>query len=195
VSHRDKIRKKVRTAAGDDARRGLRAELRVARLLLADQRIDLAFEARGALKGGPDFSVSFRGAPAFNLEVTAQQRDAAPSHGGPLLAKLRQLPPSAPNVVLIALDPRAHFDVSAATSALRDRADAGDDVFFSSRGYDGPRGFYQRYLRLGAVLVWRETAPGNATVTRWDNASTRIPVPERALRAVLACLAPPPNSA
>ena len=104
-ANRDKIRKKLRGAADDDARRDVRAELRVAHLLLADRRIELAFEAYGSTKRGPDFTVTFRGERSFNVEVTRPRRapDAA-SLGGPLLAKIRQLPPSGPNAVLLAVE-------------------------------------------------------------------------------------------
>ncbi len=73
-AHRDKIRKKLRGARDADARRDVRAELRVAHLLLADRRIELAFEAYGSGKPGPDFTVTFRGERAFNLEVTRLRR-------------------------------------------------------------------------------------------------------------------------
>ena len=63
-AHRDKIRKKLRGATDADARRDVRAELAVAHLLLADRRIELAFEAYGSSKPGPDFTVAFRGSAA-----------------------------------------------------------------------------------------------------------------------------------
>ncbi len=160
-AHRDKIRKKLRGATDDDARRDVRAELAVAHRLLADRRVDLAFEAYGSGKPGPDFTVTYRERRSFNLEVTRPHRppDAA-SYAGPLLAKLRQLPPSAPNAVLLAIEgvSAEAFDVAAATRALRARADAKDEDFFTHRGLAGTRGFYERYLRLGAVLVWCEDA-------------------------------------
>lgn len=190
-AHRDKIRKKLRRAGDVEARRDVRTELRTARLLLADRRIQLAFEAYGSTMGGPDFTVSFRGQPSFNLEVTRLRGSPeAATYGGPLLAKLRQLPPSVPNTVLIAIEGRgaAALDVAAATRALRTRADAKDDGFFAGRGFGGSRGFYQCYLRLGAVLVACEDAAGEAGASLWTNASARIAAPERALRACLACL-------
>ena len=189
-AHRDKIRKKLRGATDADARRDVRAELRAAHLLLADRRIELAFEAYGSGKPGPDFTVTFRGERAFNLEVTRLRRAAdSPGYGG-LLAKLRQLPPSIPNAVIVAIegDGAEAFDVAAATSALRSRADAKDDAFFTSRGLDGARGFNQRYLRLGGVLVWCESAAGDARAAMWTNRSARIPLPERAMRACVLCL-------
>jgi hypothetical protein len=190
-AHRDKIRKKLRGAADPEARRDVRAELRAAHLLLADRRIELAFEAYGSGKVGPDFTVTFRGERSHNLEVTRLRRapDAAGS-GGQLLAKLRQLPPSVPNVVIVAIegDSAEALNVAGATRALRAQADAKDEAFFISRGFEGTRGFYERYLRLGGVLVWCETAAGDARALLWTNRSARIALPERAARACLLCL-------
>jgi hypothetical protein len=190
-AHRDKIRKKLRTAAGAEALRDVRTELQAARLLLSDRRIALAYEAYGAGKAGPDFTVTLRGERSFNLEVTRPRgAPRATAHGGPLLAKLRQLPPSTPNVVLIAIegDTAEALDVDAATRALRSRADAKEEAFFAARGFDGTRAFYERYLRLGAVLVWCEAATADARVALWINPSARIALPAVAARACAACL-------
>lgn len=191
-ANRDKIRKKVRTAGDTESMRDVRAELHAARLLLEDRRIQLVFEAYGSQAGGPDFTVSFRGTRSFNLEVTRLRKPPATADaGGPLLAKVRQLPPSVPNVVVIAVDGRdaTALDVDAATRALRARADARDERFFARGGFEGRRGFYERYLRLGAVLVWAEGGgTGEARAISWVNRSARIALPERALRACLACL-------
>jgi hypothetical protein len=189
-THRDKIRKKLRSAADVEARRDVRAELAVARALLADRHIELAFEAYGSTKGGPDFTVTFRGERRFNLEVTRVRQRPAAAHVGPLLAKLRQLPPSVPNIVLVAIEDEdvASFDVIAAARALRERGDARDDAFFIGRGFAGTREFNQRYLRLGAVIVWAEGARGDARVALWPNHAARITPSERAVRAIMACL-------
>jgi hypothetical protein len=190
-AHRDKIRKKLRGAASPDALQDVRAELRTARLLLADRRIELAFEAYGSGRTGPDFTVTFRSARSFNLEVTRPHR--VPDAGGlgaSLLAKLRQLPPSAPNAILFAIngDTAEALDIDAATRALRSRADAKDEAFFIARGIDGTRAFYERYLRLSAVFVATEGASGDARATLWFNRSARIAMPEPAARACLRCL-------
>jgi hypothetical protein len=179
--HHDKIRKKLRGATDADARLDVRAELRVARLLLADRRIELAYEAYGSARAGPDFSVSFRDAPSLNLEVT---RPRGPAIFGPLLTKLRQLPPSRPNAIILALD-AGRADVESAVRELRARADAKDDAYFAARGYDDSRAFYQRYLRLGGVIGWRNGKGADL----WVNRSARIPLPEPATRAVVASLA------
>jgi hypothetical protein len=190
-SHRDKIRKKLRSATDAEGQRDVRAELRAAHLLLADRRIELAFEAYGSRQIGPDFTVTFRSDRSFNLEVTRQRRvPDAPGYAGPLLAKLRQMPPSVPNALLIAIDGDSAeaLDVAAVTRGLRARADAKDEAFFAARGFDGTRAFYQRYQRLGAVLVWCEAAVGDARATLWSNRSARIELPGRAARACLRCL-------
>jgi hypothetical protein len=190
-TYRDKIRKKLRGAVDAEALRDVRAELQTARLLLADRRIDVAFEAYGSGKTGPDFTVTFRATRTFNLEVTRLRRlpDAAGT-GLALLAKLRQLPPSAPNAVLFAIEGTFAdaLDIAAATRALRSRADAKDEPFFTGRGFDGTRGFYERYLRLGAVFVLCEGVDGDARASLWTNRSARIPMPASAANACLRCL-------
>ena len=187
--HREKIRKKLRGAADPDARRDVRAELLVARLLLVDRRIDLAFEGYGSGNPGPDFTVSFRGARSFNLEVTRPRRGGAGA-AATILAKLRQLPPSVPNALLIAIegDNAAAVDVDGAIRGLRERALVNDDDFFSRGGLRGTREFNLRYRRLGAVIVWCEAARSDARAASWTNASARIPVPARAMRACLDSL-------
>jgi hypothetical protein len=110
--------------------------------------------------------------------------------GAPLLAKLRQLPPSAPNAILVAIDGTTAeaLDVTALTRALRSRADAKEETFFAERGFEGTRGFYERYGRLSAVFAWCEGAAGDARATLWTNRSARIEMPERAVRACLLSL-------
>jgi hypothetical protein len=184
--HRDKIRKKLRAAADPEALRDVRAELQAARLLLADRRFELAFEAYGSGKGGPDFTITYRGTTTFNLEVTRLHRvPDATRFGESLLAKLRQLPPSLPNVLVVAIDgdTAEALDVAATARGLRARADAKDEAFFARRGFEGTREFYERYLRLAAVIVWSEGATGEARAAMWTNRSARIPLPERAARA------------
>ena len=181
-AHRDKIRKKVRVAIDSQALHDVRAELHVARLLLEDRRIGLAFEAYGSGRAGPDFSLTFRDAPSLNLEVT---RPRTTSLAGPILTKLHQLPPSRPNAVVLALaDDPAAPDVGETVRELRVRADGKEDAFFASRGFDGARAFHQRLLRLGGVIAWREGAGAEV----WLNGSARIALPEAATRAVVACL-------
>jgi hypothetical protein len=189
-ANRDKIRKKLRTAGNDAARGDVRAELEVARQLLEDRRIELAFEPRGSVGGGPDFAVTYRDHHAFDLEVTRPRRDLDEhAVGGTLLVKLRQLPPAVPNAVLIVARAGgiSRIDIGAAVRAIRARADAKDEAYFTRRAFEGTRQFYDRFLRLGAVVVWNASGAGGAA-TAWRNPSARIPVPERALAAAVSCL-------
>lgn len=188
--HRDKIRKKLRGARDPESRRDVRAELRVANLLLADRRMRVAPETYGSGRAGPDFTVDLQGERPFNLEVTRHRRPATAAIHGPVLTKLRQLPPGAPNALLIATDGAGAdtIDVGAAIRRLRVRADAKDEPFFTARGFTGTRAFYDRFLRLGAVFVWSDAAAGDAAASVWINRSARIAVPEPAIRACLACL-------
>ena len=137
-TYRDKIHKKLRNATDPEAARDVRAELQVARLLLADRRFEVAFEAYGSGKVGPDLTVSFRSTRTFDVEVTRLRHvpDVAGT-GAALMAKLRQLTPSTPNVVVLAIDGETAtaVDVAAATRALRARADAKDEAFFTARGH------------------------------------------------------------
>ncbi|MFL5644863.1 MAG: hypothetical protein ACJ77V_03865 [Chloroflexota bacterium] len=190
-TYRDKIHKKLRNATDSDTARDVRAELQVARLLLADRRFEVSFEAYGSGKVGPDLTVSFRSTRTFDVEVTRLRRvPDAVGTGNAVMAKLRQLTPSTPNVLLLSIDAdtAAGVDVRAATRALRARADAKDEPFFTGRGFDGSRGFYDRFLRLSAVLIWCERATGEARASLWGNRSARIALPDQVARACLACL-------
>ena len=193
-TYRDKIRKKLHGAGDAEAVRDVRAELQIARLLLAERRFEVAFEAYGAGRAGPDLTVTFRAGPRFNVEVTRLRRVPDPAAvSAAVLAKLHQLPPSVPNAVVLAIDGMAADSVNtaAAAQALRARADAKDEVWFSRRGFDGTRGFYERYLRLGTVFAWNELADGDGRAAFWTNRSARIALPEPAARACLGCLQGP----
>ena len=72
--NRAKIHKKLGGARDDESLRDVRAELQVAHLLLADRRIELAYEAYGSGKPGPDFTITYRATRTFNVEVTRMQR-------------------------------------------------------------------------------------------------------------------------
>lgn len=189
-AHRSKIRKKLHRAADEASVRDIRAELAVAWLALADRRFELAFEAYGR-GGGPDFTLTYRGGHPFNVEVTRlRRRPDGAAVAGVVLGKLRQLPPSVANLLVIAVEDEAadSVDVASAIRALRSRADRKDDQYFAFRGVDGTRAFYERFLRLGAVVVWCETAVGDRRAAPWVNASARIAVPKATMRALLARL-------
>lgn len=195
-AHRDKIRKKLRGASGSEARGDVRAELEVAFRLLADRRIELAFEAYGAGRRGPDFTVTFRAVYHFNLEVTRPRledrirpgRGRADGVAGALLGKLRQLPANEPNAVLVALDgpTPTQDEVAIAMRSLRQRANRRDDAFFRGRGFADARQFHLHYLRLSALFV---AGRGGADEWAWSNAEARRQLPDGAMTACLSCLA------
>ncbi len=174
----------------------MRAELEVARWVLEDRRIELAFEPRGSTGGGPDYALTYRGHHAFDLEVT-RPRHALDREGvaKTLLVKLRQLPPGVANVVLIVGQgaPMSPVDIGAAVRAIRSRADNKEEPYFARRGFESTRQFYDRFLRLGAVVVWDASGGSGQRTTVWRNASARIGVPERAMGAVALCLEAPPG--
>lgn len=190
-TNRDKIRKKLRHATDSPARLDVRAELRVAALLLADRRFELAFEAYGAGRRGPDFTATFRAGRPFNLEVTRRRPVQGVASLEPtILAKLRQLPPSTANVLVIAVDDdRGAPDPAPAVRDLRHRADRREDAFFVAHGQGDAAAFHAGLLRLGAVLTWAEAAETVARVAGWSNAGARILLPDATLRALRAALA------
>jgi hypothetical protein len=190
-AHSDKIRKKLRGAPDPEARRDVRAELRVAHLLLADRRIELAFEAYGSRRAGPDFTVTFRGKRSLNLEVTRLRGEPGPAAiGGHVLTNLHQLPPSLPNALLVAIDAESAqaVDVAAAIRWLRARADKKDEAFFADRGLKGTRAFYERILRLGGVFLWCEGAAADGRAALWINRSARVVLPDGAAQACVGRL-------
>ncbi|HET6380772.1 MAG TPA: hypothetical protein VFH63_07015 [candidate division Zixibacteria bacterium] len=91
-------------------------------------------------------------------------------------------------VVFDGTEAAATWDVAAAGRALRARADAKEEGFFTRRGFAGTRDFYDRFLRLGGVLTWAEAAVGETRAAAWVNRSARSPLPDRALRACLTAL-------
>jgi hypothetical protein len=186
-----KLRKKLRGATDVETLRDLRLELLVAHRLHANRRLSLVWEVSGARRGGPDFTVSLPGGRATMLEVTRLRRDPSTAEPGvPWLGKLRQLPPGVPNVLVVGIDgsSAAALDVASSVRTVRAHADARDDSFLEARGYPDGRAFYERFLRLGAVVVVAEAAPAEARVIAWRNGSARIAVPEGVLKACVEAL-------
>jgi hypothetical protein len=167
--HQDKVRKKLGTA-DEEARLDVRAELLVAHRLLSDRRFEVAFEAYGAQRVGPDLSVAFRTNQRFNVEVTRLRGTNgvdAPRLAHVVAGKLRQLPVDVANVVVItgqdlAITPQR---LSEGARILKSRSDA-------------------RYPRLGGVLALEEPA----AVNFWPNPEARHPLQAQLVSALLASL-------
>lgn len=190
-AYRDKVRKKLRVASDAEARLDVRAELRVADLLLADRRINLEFEPNGSARGGPDFAMSFRDRPACFLEVTRLRGLATePTLARVLVAKLRQLPPGRPTVLVVAVDARdaSQLPLTAVVRSVRGRADANDPELMARGGFEDSRAFYGRFLRLGAVIGWCESGSGDGRAALWTNRSAQLELPDAVARACLSAL-------
>jgi hypothetical protein len=188
---RDKIRKKLRHASDGPARLDVRAELRAAALLLADRRFELAFEAYGAGRGGPDFTATFRAGRAFNVEITRRRSvPGTASLESTILAQLRQLPPSTANIRVIAVDDhRGAPDPAPVMRDLALRADRRQAAFSAALGQGCTPAFHAGLLRLAAVLTWAEAAETAARVAFWANPGARILLPDATIRALRAALA------
>lgn len=185
--HAAKIRKKLRTATETGARGAVMAELETAFLLLADRRIDLAFEAYGSGRKGPDFTVTFRASHRFNLEVTRPRggKGDGAAIPGPLLGKLRQLPNDAPNAILLAAGlVGSDTDVESIVRAMKLRADRGDDEFFATRGLSAKE-FQDLHRRMALLIVG---SAGGIGVHAWVNPEARRQLPDGAASACLAAL-------
>jgi hypothetical protein len=192
TTNQDKVRKKLTTPDDAEHRLDVRAELLVAYLILADRRFELAFEAYGARRLGPDLTVTFRTNQRFNLEVTRLRAtgDAGDVKLANVIAgKLRQLPGDLPNALLIAARGLAVTEdgLIAAVRLLKTHTDSKDDAFFARRGYKDARDFYVQYLHLGGIFVLDEaTEPRQAIFS--PNREARQPMPRDGLAALMQCL-------
>ena len=189
-ANRDKVRKKLRGATTLDARLDMRAELWVAARIVADRRFELAFEAYGSGRRGPDFTITYRAGRPFNVEVTRRHGSGDVALEPVIIAKLRQLPPSVSNVLVVIVDAERPLpDPSVTLRDLRARADRRDDAFFRTAGLDGSNAFNAGSLRLGAVLAVAPGTDGSARVAHSWNAGARIALPAPTLRALVRALA------
>lgn len=191
---RDKMRKKRRNLGDDDAGlRDLLCELGVGCRLLRDKRITLDYEMYTAAKTrGPDYTATFKGHMVFNVEVT-RVRSTLPSPAKAqtrlieeTCEKLRQLPPSAVNTLVIALSnapagglTAAH--VTQAMETLRRHAQGKDEPFLKARGLHGADEYFALAPRLSAAIV---AIPGadpldtpNARLALWANPQAKHPLP------------------
>ena len=176
AANQDKIRKKLSNADGAEGRLDVRAELRVAHMLLADRRFEVAFEAYGAGRPGPDLSITYRANQRFNLEVTRLR--SAPDVtrlANVIVAKVRQLPAELPNALVVAGHDLAITEtlVNEAARAIKVHTDTRDDDFFERRGLSDAATFHARYLRLSGLLVLDEASEP----VFWTNREAKHPLP------------------
>jgi hypothetical protein len=181
AENQDKIRKKLNTANGEDARLDVRAELLVAYLLLTDRRFELALETYAARQAGPDLTVTFRENQRFNLEVTRirnTQGDVVARAAGVIANKLRQLPNDLPNaLVMVAESP-----------ALQERTLA-EAARAAGARTDAPE-VQAHYPRLSGVLALDESAEDGARRSAWwANPQARRPLASEATKRLITCMA------
>jgi hypothetical protein len=199
ATNQDKVRKKLSGSRDEDSRLDVRSELLVAYLVLADRRFEVAFEAYGAGRRGPDLTVTYRANQRFNLEVTrlrtagSQEGEGSSSAVSRLAnlitAKVRQLPGDLPNALVITTRglPVNEETLADATRLLKLHTDGKDDVFFERRGLRNARDFYAQYLHLSGVLVLDEAGPRTSAVF-FANREARRPLPSEAVARLTASL-------
>jgi hypothetical protein len=195
-TYRDKIRKKIRVTRDPESVLDLRSELEVARCLLADRRLAVAYEPYASAKRrGADFAVTYRANLVFNIEV-ARLRVEQVDPGELdlprkeervlriLLYKLGQMQPGMPN--LLAIHTRAGLeraiDLAQLMQALKTRAEGKDAAFFAAAHYPGPAAFYKDFAHLSGILLWAGTAQ------LWVNKQSRPAIDEKILRLVAVSL-------
>lgn len=183
-TYQGKIGKKLRGVSDVAGYLDLLAELDVAHRLLRDRSFTLVYEPTLAEKQrGPDFAVIFKTHTQCNVEVRRLRptsTDLVPRLVGVLSDKLRQMPPSVPNVLALAGETALSSagPVQAALRELVNLASAGDDAACRQRGFAGARDVLRRLERLSAVALL-------AAAILWEHPRGRHPLPPD-LRKALA---------
>lgn len=182
-TYRDKIRKKLRLARDPETALDLRGELEVACRLLADRRLDVAYEPYASAKRrGPDFAVTYRTNLVFNLEVARMRADESESPRREerflrlLLYKLGQMQPGMPNLLVV--HTRAPLDLDKFMQDLKIRVERKEPAFYEISRYESPATFYKDFLRLSAILLWAAESP------LWINKQAKPALEEKVLRLV-----------
>lgn len=183
-TYQGKIGKKLRGVGDEAGYLDLLAELDVAHRLLRDRGFALVYEPTLAQKErGPDFAVIFKTHTQCNVEVRRlrpSSSDLVTRLEGVLADKLRQMPPSTPNVLALAGEASlaSAEPVQAALRALAAPSRAGDDAACRRWGFAGARDLHRRMERLSAVALL-------AAAILWEHPRARHPLPPD-LRKALA---------
>ncbi len=196
--HRDKIRKKLRETRDPAALGDLRAELETAYLLLGEPRLSVVYEPLGRSRGpAPDYAVSYTTSLTVMLEVT-RLRDFE-RLGEVVAAKLRQLVPDHPNVLLVWLakastslpdrpgGPSVDPDLPAAMRRLKLRVEGGDQLLLDRARFATRADFVSQLGHLSELIV-RLPDTGDAAIKQWSNPAARHPLPARVRHALSRAL-------
>jgi hypothetical protein len=200
-THRDKIRKKIRTIPDTGGAYDLQAELEIAYWLLGEKRFTLAYEPYSQGTGrGPDYAVTFRTNLTFNVEVTRlrlpnQENDTGPKQAEQLSfepqnvsrrlveiagSKLRQILPSMMNLLVIVADDSAicEIDLDKVMISLKQRAEQKDSQLFKRHGFRDGSDFFKHYQRLSGIWLRsaHERESGKCPLL-WLNNQAKHPLP------------------
>ena len=181
--YRGKMRRKLRNVSDADGTADLLFEFEIGRWLLGETRFEVEYETFDARQGGPDYSVAFRVNTRFNVEVRRiRSRETGDERVRKLVEtladKVRQMPPSAINVLVISEGGAAHDDLAAAGTILRGLAERKVEEFFTHRGYKSVADFLKQYRQLSAVVLKRETG------VVWLNPLAKHPLPKEVALAL-----------
>jgi hypothetical protein len=188
-THKEKIRKKVRTADDPARLEDFMCELKVGYAFLQDRRFEVEYEKYSASKNrGADFTVTFRANVIFNLEVThLRQSMAAPPVErliNVLADKIGQAQPGMMNILLIVSQELiSEADLKRAMNRLKQMADQKQEDFFKRRGYRDAADFVQRSRQLSAVGIWRSASHGLV----WLNPGAKFPLPKEVAAFIQCC--------
>ena len=191
-AHRDKIRKKIRTSNGVEGLRDLQLELEIAHRLLHERRLAVMYERYAAEKvRGPDFTVSFTTRCTFNVEVRRLRNAPAIARWSDVLCdKLRQLPPSSANIVVVGTAGGAgELNVGEAMKHLRALAERKDTAFFARSGFASAAEFFRGFYRLSGVMLlsgWE--TEGKSRLDMWVNGQAKHSLAPDVLTAVVRAL-------
>ncbi|HKS68903.1 MAG TPA: hypothetical protein VJQ45_00685 [Ktedonobacterales bacterium] len=184
AEHATKIARKLRTAEGFEGRRDVLLELYAAHRLLLDRSVTLEYERYAADKTrGPDFTATFKTHTPFNVEVRRLRGATGGDFGrwaSVIGDKLRQMPPSIANALLVGCDANLTpaLDVAEAMARLRTLAERHDDEFFARRGLPSAKDYLRQLQRLSAIVLvagWEGTPAGMAAL--WLNPQAKHPLP------------------
>ena len=200
--YRDKIRKKLRTAADADGLRDVLCELETAYQLLDEPRLTLEYEASPQRQTRtPDFSLTYRSRTLCHVEAARLRGPTTPGMERlheVICGKLGQMLPGAMNVLVIATAtalPQA-AECERALQQLQVRAERGDAQVLERYHFEKRADFFRFYTRLSAVVLRNSgdaAAPVPAVLCLNKPARHLLPVPlARALRTVFTPAATAP---
>lgn len=196
-SYQTKIRAKLRTVGDEDALQDLLFELTIARWLLQEKRLQVAYEPQPVRSApGPDFTVTFTTKTIFHVEVTrirppapTERENAAASPLDPqkllyvILGKLTQIKPGAANILLIGLPPDATpaANLDAVMKQMKQRVTGNDAAFLARSRLRTPGDFFKQLHALSGILLYgvAPPTPGVASATApllWLNKEARYPL-------------------